>query len=102
MYHRSTTILPDGVIHHVVIDLCTLNATAPRENQFILVIIDLFSRSTMPSALMYMPSTTVSNQLSGQFKSIHRGSNNCYNNMVLFYLVVILVTQSKNSGKWCL
>lgn len=67
VYHPPTGILPDDVMDHVVMDLGTLNVTTPRGNNLILLMVDLFSRFTMFSALADKRATTIAKQLVQNF-----------------------------------
>jgi hypothetical protein len=43
VYHPPKSITTDGIFDHIVMDLGSFNVTTPRGNNFILVIVDLFS-----------------------------------------------------------
>ncbi|CEG71816.1 hypothetical protein RMATCC62417_07485 [Rhizopus microsporus] len=50
-YHSPKSILPDGPLDHWCMDLGTFNITPTSGNNFILVMVDLFSRFTILRAI---------------------------------------------------
>lgn len=51
VFHPPVSIAPNGVWQHLVMDLGTFNVTTPRGNNFILVVVDVFSRFTILRAI---------------------------------------------------
>jgi transposase InsO family protein len=62
-YHPPRSVLPDGVFDHICIDLGDFNTTSSRGNNFMLVVVDYFSRFTILRALPDKSSYSVAKEL---------------------------------------
>ncbi|EIE88739.1 hypothetical protein RO3G_13450 [Rhizopus delemar RA 99-880] len=62
-YHPPRSILPDGPLDHWVMDLGTFNITSTSGNNFLLVMVDLFSRFTILKAIPDKQALTIAKQL---------------------------------------
>ncbi|KAG0760208.1 hypothetical protein G6F16_008116 [Rhizopus arrhizus] len=62
-YHPPRSILPDGPLDHWVMDLGTFNITSTSGNNFLLVMVDLFSRFTLLKAIPDKQALTIAKQL---------------------------------------
>lgn len=63
VYHPPKSILPNNVWDHIVYDLGTFNVTSERGNNFILVVVDLFSRFTILRPLKDKTAVSVAKEL---------------------------------------
>lgn len=62
-YHPPRSVLPDGVFDHICMDLGDFNTTSSSGNNFILVVVDYFSRFTILRALPDKHSHTIAKEL---------------------------------------
>lgn len=62
-YHPPRSILPDGPLDHRVMDLGTFNVTSSSGNNFLLVMVDLYSRFTILKAIPDKQALTIAKQL---------------------------------------
>jgi transposase InsO family protein len=62
-YHPPRSVLPDGVFDHICIDLGDFNTTSFSGNNFLLVVVDYFSRFTILRALPDKSSYSVARAL---------------------------------------
>jgi hypothetical protein len=62
-YHPPWSMLPDDVFDHICIDLGGFNTTSSRGNNFMLVVMDYFSRFTILRALPDKSSYSVAKEL---------------------------------------
>ena len=63
VYHPPKQEAPEGIMDHVVFDLGGFDCTTPRGNNFILVVLDLFSRFIILRAIPDKSATTVAKEL---------------------------------------
>gem|GEM_PF-1640441 len=63
VYHPPKQEAPEGIMDHVVFDLGGFDCTTPRGNNFILVVLDLFSRFIVLRAIPDKSATTVAKEL---------------------------------------
>lgn len=63
VFHPPVSIAPNGVWQHLVMDLGTFNVTTPRGNNFILVVVDVFSRFTILRAIKDKTALSVATEL---------------------------------------
>ena len=63
VYHPPRSITPNNVWDHIVFDLGSFSITTPRGNNFILVLVDLFSRFTIVRPLQNKSAITVAKEL---------------------------------------
>ena len=62
-YHPPKSILPDGPLDHWCMDLGTFNVTSTSGNNFVLVMVDLYSRFTILRAIQDKQALTIANEL---------------------------------------
>ena len=62
-YHPPRSVLPDGVFDHICMDLGDFNTTSSSGNNFVLVVVDYFSRFTILRALPDKHSHTIAKEL---------------------------------------
>ncbi|CEG77016.1 hypothetical protein RMATCC62417_11833 [Rhizopus microsporus] len=62
-YHPSKSILPDDPLDHWCMDLSTFNYTSSSGNNFLLVMVDLFSRFTILRAIPDKQALTIAKEL---------------------------------------
>ena len=65
VYHPPKSIIPNAVFDHIVMDLGTFDITTPRGNNFMLVVMDLFSRFIILRAIPDKLATTIAKELVG-------------------------------------
>lgn len=63
VYHPPKQEAPGGIMDHVVFDLGTFDCTTPRGNNYILVVLDLFSRFIILRAIPDKTAVTVAKEL---------------------------------------
>ncbi|KAG2189718.1 hypothetical protein INT46_002651, partial [Mucor plumbeus] len=67
VYHPPKQEAPGGIMDHVVFDLGTFDCTTPRGNNYILVVLDLFSRFIILRAIPDKTAITVAKELVSVF-----------------------------------
>lgn len=63
VYHPPKSIIPNAVFDHIVMDLGTFEVTTPRGNNFMLLVMDLFSRFIILRAIPDKLATTIAKEL---------------------------------------
>ena len=62
-YHPPRHVLPDGVFDHISVDLGTFNVTSSRGNNFLLLVVDMFSRFVILRAIPDKSAYTIAKEL---------------------------------------
>jgi len=63
VYHPPKQETPEGIFDHIVFDLGTFDCTTPRGNNFMLVVMDLFSRFIILRAIPDKTAVTIAKEL---------------------------------------